>query len=1223
MRVSRRKVINLTGYLAAAWWFCAILTPLSAQILDPINTGVTVNTLSFSWTADGGSYIVALSTKSDFSVFTATGPLATETTSYNSLAQNEIYYFRVKRSIDPDTNYYPDNQISTVTGAAAPSGSYFVSSGFVAQSSSTAQIGIGWAVNGNPEWTDYLLEYYKDGGPAWASTFTEPYPPVILGALEANTTYYFRVKAVNLYGSQSAPTVTVSTTTLARTLSEITATIYETSSTISWPPLNSPVQAQRVEGYKLRLSSSENLDVAPTDWSTADNNRSSTTLSGLDPNTTYYYTVGTINLTGVMNSDNVIRNFTTLAVQPHNLQLISASTQTATLGWTALPAGPSSATALGYQLEASSNDFGGGTVLTTTTYDITNNTLTLQDLDPNTTYYFRVGTLNRASISNYSTRFSTITLSVPLSPGLPAISATQSSVTVTLTPPLPSNPQKSSCEGYLLQVSSGTFGAGSAVYSSFSYTSLTNSLTLDNLRPNTTYYLRMATLNWTRTPNFIDLPPIRTSMPGALESASITNIWESSAAVSFGSLATDGYVLEASLVGYFNPIIFSSTTNPGATGLIVSGLDRNTAYYFRAGALYNGATVYTLLTTDARSTLAKPLGSPLIAGVFHTSATVSWTALAAAPQNMTAEAYHLEASTSPDFNTVVYTAATSNPLAANLTAQNLIPNTSYYFRAGTLNWDNVENYVYTPATATLANAPFQTAFTELATGQMTVNWLPNLNPSDTLYRIRFSSNSGFSEPPVFSSDTRNYFASFYGLDPNTTYYSEVTAINRRNVPEGPYTFNAMATLAYIPDFASFSGLGVSSITLNWARGQNPLTDDTNYQAEISSNPAFLPPIMSSMTLGISATFYGLVSDATYYMRVFALNRTGLSTTPEDLGQALTLPATAYILPLAETFSGNMTDGFTLHWAANGNSEHTVYNLEVSTAGDFNTGASSKTASTQGLSYTFSNLLVDTTYWARIQSRGQTDTLTNFVTAGSTKTELSGQASALLSRDTTVTLQASYGLISVFIPFGSLGGSSRIVISPVKPEDTLMPPDSAVSVLRPTGIGLIINQFPPVLVLNPITITLPYRISDLQSGIDRSRLVLALYDESNRVWVPLPSVSDLPNHKVTAQTWHLSTFQLMETLPAAELGGVKIYPNPYRPSSISDVMHFSNMPPYAKVKIFTFLGELVKTFTADANGMAYWEGKNTGEQKVASGVYIALLQTQDKKYHKAVKVVIER
>jgi hypothetical protein len=98
---------------------------------------------------------------------------------------------------------------------------------------------------------------------------------------------------------------------------------------------------------------------------------------------------------------------------------------------------------------------------------------------------------------------------------------------------------------------------------------------------------------------------------------------------------------------------------------------------------------------------------------------------------------------------------------------------------------------------------------------------------------------------------------------------------------------------------------------------------------------------------------------------------------------------------------------------------------------------------------------------------------------------------------------------------------------------------------------------------------------------------------------------------------------MESASPATLDAVKIYPNPYAPSSVSGVMHFDNMPPYARVKIYTFLGELVKEFSADVNGMASWDGKNSSGRKAASGVYIALLKTRDKGSAKMVKVVLER
>ena len=130
----------------------------------------------------------------------------------------------------------------------------------------------------------------------------------------------------------------------------------------------------------------------------------------------------------------------------------------------------------------------------------------------------------------------------------------------------------------------------------------------------------------------------------------------------------------------------------------------------------------------------------------------------------------------------------------------------------------------------------------------------------------------------------------------------------------------------------------------------------------------------------------------------------------------------------------------------------------------------------------------------------------------------------------------------------------------------------------------------------ITVTIPYRLSDLPPGTDRSRLVIALYDEANAVWVPLPSVSDTANSLVTGQTWHLSTFQLMQSNPGTGLSAVKIYP---------------------------FLGELVRSLKADVNGMAHWDGNNDDGRAAASGVYIAFIRTGDKKSSKSFKVALER
>ena len=66
-----------------------------------------------------------------------------------------------------------------------------------------------------------------------------------------------------------------------------------------------------------------------------------------------------------------------------------------------------------------------------------------------------------------------------------------------------------------------------------------------------------------------------------------------------------------------------------------------------------------------------------------------------------------------------------------------------------------------------------------------------------------------------------------------------------------------------------------------------------------------------------------------------------------------------------------------------------------------------------------------------------------------------------------------------------------------------------------------------------------------------------------------------------------------------------------------------LPAGARVKIYTFVGELVRSLKADVNGMAHWDGTNDDGRDAASGVYIAFIRTGDKKSSKSFKVALER
>ncbi|MEW5907486.1 MAG: hypothetical protein AB1734_12025 [Elusimicrobiota bacterium] len=1201
--------------LAGALALClapALAATASAQ-LSPAAAGWTETSLTFDWNDGTPNYTWEISEESDFSPLTDSGISAASDVTVSGLTRDTLYYFRVKSS----GGSYAGNVTQAVTLAAAPSGIYFQQGEyfFNAESSVTAHVNIGWATNGNPETTEYILEYTSHTSfTSYKYTLADVMPPWTLGGLLANTTYQFRVRASNLADVETAA-VQTATSTLAARLENLSYSAYRSSAAVSWTPMTGAVRERAAEGYTLTMSSSPVFEGVVHTSSTLQPALGSLSITGLLTNTTYYYKAGALNWNYAANLSDV-DDFTTQASTISSFALVSRDINEASLSWGALVGG-----AEGYELQASSDAFAGpAPVISSRTYALADNSLTVAGLQPNTTWYFRAGSLNSNGELNYTAVLSTITRANPA--GLnnqinPPIAPDKTSLTVHFSP-LPLAPQGSACEGYVLQRSTRPFGEGSVITSSAAPAANNGRIGFDSLRPSTTYYLRLATLNWDNTPTYTDIGQTVTLAADPLALVTLYRVWSTSAAVTFDPAGSDGYVLQASAFSSFATIEAEGfTSNGAATSVSVEGLDPNTLYYFRAGPVFAGTTVYTVSTPSYDYTLPPLPSGVAFSGVFYSSIAVTWSALPSGPQEQTAAGgYLLEASQSPSFATIEFSSRSAAIGTSTLTIAGLAANTSYYLRLGTLAQDGGANYALLVATATRAARPLQAAYTDMTTGTLRVNWTAGTNPADTLYRV--ASSTALVGGQVVSSDTYNTYLSTAGLIPNTTYFFQVTSYNRRGIAEGPYAFSPMATLAFVPENAAPSGVWQSSVTINWGNGANPPPPSTEYTVEISTLPDFSGAVHSSTTRNTSAWFDGLLSNASYYSRVSALNHTGVGTDYRDLDDPLTRPSPPQTLSKPEAFSGMRLDGFTLRWLHGNNQTGTVYAVEVSTEEGFDPMYSSGTAG--GLSFDFTGLLVGTTYYARIQAISRGGIFRSvFSDSGSTRT-LSGQSlTAPYGEDTVVTLPTSYGDYSVTAPAGALGGSTRITIEPE--TDFPSAPGNA-GTLIPTGVGMEVTHFPPVSVLSALTLAVPYLESSLPAGTDERSLILALYDVSSSRWVPLPSVPDTAANVVRAQTWHLSTFQIMVSQPAAGLSGVKIYPNPFRPSSVAGAVRFANLPYDASVKIYTLLGELVREFKTGHDGTGTWDGKNEKGTEVASGVYLAFIKPPGGE-GKVFKLAVER
>ena len=209
---------------------------------------------------------------------------------------------------------------------------------------------------------------------------------------------------------------------------------------------------------------------------------------------------------------------------------------------------------------------------------------------------------------------------------------------------------------------------------------------------------------------------------------------------------------------------------------------------------------------------------------------------------------------------------------------------------------------------------------------------------------------------------------------------------------------------------------------------------------------------------------------------------------------------------------------------------------------------------------------------------------------------------------TVEFPFSGGRVKLLFPEGSFTGG--VSISVQKPS-SLPGLGGQSAEFSPTGVGIEILKDTAAQPAKDVEITLYYSDADV-AGLDETRLLIALYDEASGSWLPLVSVCDPDQNKITALTGHLSVFGLIQANPLAGVSGVRAYPNPFVPA-VHSQMRFSSLPGGALLKIYTIAGELAAELRANDSGMAVWNGRNTAGSRVASGVYVCVAESANSRH----------
>jgi len=239
--------------------------------------------------------------------------------------------------------------------------------------------------------------------------------------------------------------------------------------------------------------------------------------------------------------------------------------------------------------------------------------------------------------------------------------------------------------------------------------------------------------------------------------------------------------------------------------------------------------------------------------------------LAVTRGNGGSEGYKLDASTASNFTGVLFSSNTTDVNQSTLTVTGLGSFTTYYFRVGGTNWNNVNNYLSAGSTRTLAGAPpVNPIISAVYITSITASW--TLVSSTMGYKVDASTASNFTGT-LFSSittSTQSAVLSPQSLSANTTYYLRVGAVYPGTTSYANTVPSSLSTLTNLVSAVQIYQVFGTSVTLNWA-GLGAGNAE-GYQLQASTASDFSGAQFSSSTPDVNKstlTLTGLSGSTTY------------------------------------------------------------------------------------------------------------------------------------------------------------------------------------------------------------------------------------------------------------------------------------------------------------------------------------------------------------------------
>ncbi|MFH1227319.1 MAG: DUF2341 domain-containing protein, partial [Planctomycetota bacterium] len=745
--------------------------------------------------------------------------------------------------------------------------------------------------------------------------------------LSNNLGYYWRVRAVNAGGSGPWSDGWSFTTALANPLQPVIVSPANNSinipitQTLIWNITNGAAT------YRLQIATDSDFTsgiiadqsgIIPTSYSP----------SALGYLTVYYWRINATNITGT-GPWSAVGVFTTIIAAPATPALtgpadgIAGQSINPVLYWdTALRAST-------YNVQVSTDTAFSSLIINPPSIAVTS--YQASGLANNTTYYWRVKSVNIGGSSNWSS-YRTLTTVV----AIPTLSSPANNATLISINPNLTWIDVPGAAVYQVQVVTGT--DFSVVPLAFDQSGIANtSKAITGLANYTLYSWRVRASNaggtsgWSSASKFTTIiaipakPILSTPLSGATGVAvSLTLQWSNADRASYYRLQVSTSVSFATTFKDQNYISLALYN--------LSGLVNNTTYYWRVNSGNDGGTSDWSDTFSFTTIIAAP---PVPALIFPANEAVDISPHATLTWNPSSDAvsYGLQVSTTSGFGTTVINQS-GIALTSYAVISGLNYNGVYYWRVnatnagGTSGWSAARRFTVAPQPPV---APILSLPADSATGQ----WLPptlqwNTDPNAHTYRLQIATTSNFISPVVDHSGIASNSYQPVGLANNILYYWRVKAVN--NGGESDWSsYRRFTTVISTPILVTPTNTAlnvVTNLTLEWSLSPGA----AKYRVNIATDSGFGNIVINQDNIAVTSYPASLSYGVTYYWRVNAYN--GEGTSPWSLIRSFTTLPPPPAQPQLDTPVNGATRISTspvLKW--NASNYASSYELQVVTATD--------------------------------------------------------------------------------------------------------------------------------------------------------------------------------------------------------------------------------------------------------------------------------------------------